>query len=232
MSRRNAKLPFLTVNFAITADGRITTRNKTPADFSSRRDKHHMIEIRATCDAIMAGKQTIANDRMTMGIPDAALRAERIARGLAEYPHRVLLSAGGQIDPEMPLFQRDYGPIVIFSTTRMKSATRRALEKRATLHLSPKRVDLREMLTTLRTQHGIRRVICEGGAQILRALLMEDVVDELHLTVTPRVFGGRKAPTLTGVAGEFLPKSTSLRLVEFRPVDDECFLKYRVVRAD
>lgn len=232
MSSRESKRPFITANFAITADGRISTRNQTPADFSSPRDKYRLIEIRTECDAIIAGAQTIAKDRMTMGIPDEALRAKRTAKGLSPYPHRVLLSAGGRIDPGLPLFQHRYGPVMIFSTTRMKPETRAALEQHATLYLSPRQVDLRQALTTLRTEHGIRRAVCEGGARILRALLMEDLVDELHVTVTPRIFGGRKAPTLTGVAGSYLPKSTLLRLVEFKPIEGECFLRYRIARDD
>jgi riboflavin biosynthesis pyrimidine reductase len=86
------------------------------------------------------------------------------------------------------------------------------------------------MLVTLRQQHGIRRLVCEGGARVFRALLEKDLVDELHLTVTPRVFGGRTAPTLTGIAGEFLARSKRLKLAEFRPENDECFLRYAIQR--
>ena len=52
------------------------------------------------------------------------------------------------------------------------------------------------------------RIVCEGGAQVFRALLTANLIDELHLTFTPRIFGGQKAPTLTGLAGEFLPASS------------------------
>jgi riboflavin-specific deaminase-like protein len=223
------KRPFVTANFAITADGRISTRNLTPADFSSPRDKHRLLEIRAKCDAILAGAKTIAADNMSMGLPAADLRAARRAKGKPEYPVRVLLTNSGRLSPALRVFTKDFSPILVFSTEKMPRAIRAALAHKAMLHLDPgPQVDLAAMLMTLRREHGVRRLVCEGGAQVFRSLLAADLVDELHLTLCPRVFGGKKAPTLTGLAGDYLPRSTRLQLVEFRPVGNECFLRYRI----
>lgn len=219
--------PFVTANFAITADGRISTRNGTPADFTSPRDKRRLIEIRATCDAVLAGAKTIATDRMTMGIPAADLRAAREAKGRPPYPLRVLLSASGRIDPEMPLFERDFSPILIFTTTRMPRSVQASLLSHADLFVFHERVDLAEMLRFLHREHGVKRLVCEGGARIFRAFLEADLIDELHVTIAPRIFGGAKAPTLTGIAGDFLPRSAALALREMRVIDDECYLRYR-----
>jgi riboflavin-specific deaminase-like protein len=227
---QKAARPFVTANFAITADGRISTRNLTPADFSSKRDKRRLVEIRATCDAVLAGNQTIAADNMTMGLPVEELRAARIAKGLPPYPLRVVLSHLGRINPELRLFTKTFSPIIIFSTTRMSHRLRETLAGKATLYLHEERVNLAEMLRTLRAKHGVRRLVCEGGAQVLRSLLAEQLVDELHVTICPRIFGGSKAPTLTGIAGEYLPTSIQLELREMEIVDAECFLRYRVVR--
>jgi riboflavin-specific deaminase-like protein len=222
------KRPFVTANFAITADGRISTRELTPANFSSKRDKRRLLEIRAGCDAVLAGAKTIATDHMTMGLPAADLRAARLAQGRSAYPLRVLVSNRGQLSPTLPVFAKHFSPILIFTTARMSPARRTALLSHAGLYVFPERVDLAVMLATLRAEHGVRRLVCEGGGQLLRALLAADLIDELHLTVTPRVFGGKTALTLTGLAGSYLTKSTRLKLVEFQPVEDECFLRYRV----
>jgi riboflavin biosynthesis pyrimidine reductase len=98
------------------------------------------------------------------------------------------------------------------------------------LHLAPK-VNLRAMLLTLQEDYAVRRVVCEGGGTLLRALLEDDLVDELHVTFCPRVFGGRKAPTLTGAAGDFLPHSAFLRLIDFEPINGELFTRWRVDRT-
>ena len=122
--------PFVTANFALTWDGRISTRRGTPADFSSKSDKRRLVEIRARCDAVLVSAKTLAADNMSMGLPDAALRAARTARGQREYPLRVLLTNSGRIDPALRLFTKTFSPIVIFSTTRMPARTRAALAAR------------------------------------------------------------------------------------------------------
>jgi len=223
--------PFVTANFAITADGRISTRNQTPADFSSKRDKRWLVEIRATCDAVMASVKTVTSDNMTMGLPAEELRAQRVAAGRPAYPVRVLLTNRGEIDPNLRVFTKSFSPIVIFSTTRMPLPIREALAGKAILHLDKSdHVDLVEMMLTLRKEHGVKRLVCEGGAQAFRSLLEADLVDELHVTICPRVFGGVKAPTITGLAGAYLPSSKKLKLRDMEVHDGECFLRYKVLR--
>ena len=223
--------PFVTANFALTWDARISTRRSTPADFSSKRDKRRLVEIRATCDAVLASVKTVASDNMTMGLPDAALRDERVRRRQAAYPLRVLLTNSGRIDPTLRLFDKDFSPIVIFSTTRMPARTRAALAKKADLWLHEKpTVNLDAMMAMLRTDYGVKRLVCEGGAQVFRSLLAAGLIDEIHVTFCPRIFGGKVAPTLTGVAPEYLPRSVELKLREMKVEEDECFLRYHVVR--
>lgn len=223
------KRPFVTANFALTWDGRISTRQGTPSDFSSKRDKRRLVEIRAECDAVLVSAKTIASDNMTMGLPDPALRAARIAHGQREYPLRVLLTNSGRIDPALRLFTQTFSPIVIFATTRMPARTRAALAPVADLWLHESAtVNLAAMMVTLRADYGVRRLVCEGGGQVFRALLAAGLVDELHTTLCPRLFGGKKAPTLTGIADQFLPASVALVRTKMEIIDGECFLRYRV----
>jgi riboflavin-specific deaminase-like protein len=223
-------LPTVVVNFAVTWDGKISTRNFTPADFSSKRDKHRLLEIRATGDALLVGANTIKNDNMSMGLPDAALRKERAHRKQAPYPIRVLASNSGRIDPELQVFQHDFSPIIIYSTTQMPDEAQTALAQKATLHLQEgKRVDLKNMLLHLRTHYKVKRLVCEGGPSLFRSLLADNLVDEINLTLCPLIFGGSSAPTLTGLPDGFLPRTVSSKLVKMEVIDGECFLRYRVV---
>jgi len=227
----NQDLPEVAVNFALTWDGRVSTRNRTRADFSSPRDKQRLLEIRASGDALLVGRVTLETEQMRMGIGDAALQAARMARGASPEPLRVVVSASGCIDPNARLFQTDGAPMLIFSTSQMPAATRSALEDRATLHLSEgTRVDLHAMLQTLHSQYGVRRLVCEGGPTLLRALLEANLVDELNVTFCPRIFGGADAPTLTGGPGAFLPAAVECKLEAMEPLGDECFARYRVLK--
>lgn len=233
MARSSPARPWVSANFAITWDGRISTRERTPADFSSPYDKQRLLEIRAAADAVLVSATTAKADGMTMGLPDEALRAARVSRGQCEYPLRVLLSNSGKIDPDLPVFGKQFSPIVIFSTEQMPASTRDALQSLAKLHLHQgKQVDLPAMLQTLRREHRVRRLHCEGGGMVLRSLLEANLVDEVYLTLCPKVFGSRTASTVTGQPGEFLPQSSRWKLRQMQTIGDECYLRYRITRPD
>jgi len=228
-ARGYRKRPFVAVTFAMTLDGKITTRNFSPVDFTSREDKTHLLRQRALGDAVLIGHSTLKHDNVRLGVPDPQMREARVARGQAPYPLRVIVSNEGRIDAGQKVFQTDISPIVIFSTTRMPARHQKALREKATLHLSATRsVDLAWMLQQLRRDYGVRSVACEGGATLFRALLEEDLVDQLNLTIAPFLFGGADAPTLTGLSKTFLPHAVRCSLTEMRIVDEECFLTYRI----
>src|SRR5437870_11146044 len=227
----NVELPFVAVTFAMTVDGKVTTENYTPVDFTSREDKAHLIRQRALGDAVLVGHGTIENDNVRLGIPREDLRRERIARGQPPYPIRVIVSNKGRINPKLKIFETDFAPTIIFSTTRMPLKTREQLQEKATLCLSHARcVDLRRMLQELRYGYKVKYVACEGGPALFRSLLEQGLVDQLNLTIAPFLFGGKNAPTLTGVNVDFLPRSVRCSLKEMRVVGDEGFLTYSVRR--
>jgi len=221
--------PFVAATFAMTVDGKITTRAFSPVDFTSREDKLHLLRQRSLGDAVLIGRSTLAHDNVRLGLPDPKMRAAREARGQSPYPLRVIVSNEGRIDPALKIFQSDISRIVIFSTTRMPRKCQVGLREKATLHLTEARcVDLARMLQQLRREYGVRRVACEGGAELFRSLLELRLVDQLNLTIAPYIFGGKGAPTLTGRGRDFLPASIFCSLVEMRVMGKECFLVYRL----
>jgi 2,5-diamino-6-(ribosylamino)-4(3H)-pyrimidinone 5'-phosphate reductase len=224
--------PFVAVTFAMTVDGKITTKNFSPVDFTSREDKAHLFRHRALSDAVLIGHSTLKQDNVRLGLPDPKMREQRVGRGQSPYPLRVIVSNEGRIDVFLKIFQTDpakAGAVIIFSTLRMPARYQKALRGKATLHLSEAtEVDLSWMLRQLRHEYGVRTVACEGGATLFRALLEQDLVDQLNLTIAPYLFGGANAPTLTGLSEEFLPRSVRCSLTNMRVVGEECFLTYRI----
>ena len=228
---RVLRRPFVAATFAMTVDGKVTTRNFSPVDFTSREDKLHLFRQRALADAVLVGHSTLKQDNVRLGLPQADLAKARIERGQTPYPTRVIVSNEGKIDSRLNIFRSDVSPIIIFSTRRMPPQYRQALRQKATLHLSKaNHVDLVAMLRTLREKYKIHTVACEGGPTLFRALLERGLIDQLNLTIAPYMFGGVKAPTLTGLSKEFLPASVHCSLTSMRTVGEECFLTYRIKR--
>jgi riboflavin biosynthesis pyrimidine reductase len=92
-------------------------------------------------------------------------------------------------------------------------------------------IDFPRALRWLRKQWGIKRLLCEGGGELNDALFRADLVNQLHLTVCPRVFGGRTAPTIAdGLGASSLARATQLELESARRQGNEMFLVYRVLR--
>jgi riboflavin-specific deaminase-like protein len=220
--------PFVVATFAMTADGKVTTKNFGPVDFTSREDKLHLFRQRALADAVLLGHTSLERDNVRLGLP-AELQELRVKRGQSRSPLRVIVSNKGRIDDRLKIFQSDISPIIIFSTNRMPPKNQEALRKTATLYLtSVREVDLAAMLKILRNQYKVRTLACEGGPTLFRSLLERGLVDQLNLTIAPYMFGGGEAPTLTGLSKEFLSASVHCSLIEVRTVGDECFLTYRI----
>jgi len=225
---RNRRRPFVYATFAMTADGKVTTKDFRPVDFTSREDKLHLFRQRALADAVLLGHTSLERDNVRLGVP-AELQELRIRRGHSRSPLRVIVSNKGRIDNRLKIFQSDISPIIIFSTKGMPRKNQEPLRKRAILHLTKAdQVDIAAMLEILRREYNVRTLACEGGPTLFRSLLEQGLVDQLNLTIAPYMFGGVKAPTLTGLSKKFLPASVVCSLTDMRVFGDECFLTYQV----
>src|SRR5258708_19946698 len=88
--------PFVSATFAMTVDGKITTRDFAPVDFTSREDKQHLFQQRARADAVLIGHSTLKRDNVRLALP-AELITEQIKRGQTPPPLRVILSNAAKI---------------------------------------------------------------------------------------------------------------------------------------
>src|SRR5205814_8843716 len=180
-----SKLPFVFVNFAMTADGKITTANRKVEAFSSRRDREHMFELRVHADAVMAGARTINLNPVTMGPGNRKYRRERMRSGLAEYNLRVIVSGAGTVSPNAKIFSRKFSPIIILTTERASAARLKALGRVAGEGkvCGRSEIDFDQALRWLRQKWRVRSLLCEGGGELNDALFRAGLVDELHLTI-------------------------------------------------
>jgi riboflavin biosynthesis pyrimidine reductase len=88
------------------------------------------------------------------------------------------------------------------------------------------KTDISSLLEKLRAIHGVKNLLCLGGPRLFRALLERDLADELHLLICPQVGGGRSQPTLSGLPGEFFPRSIPWRLRRLEIIGEGCRMEY------
>lgn len=223
----HASLPFVLVNMAMTADGKIATANRVISTFGSKRDHDHLLELRATADAVMAGARTVDSAKINLGPGPARFRRQRIRHGLAEFNLRLIVSRSGTVNPEAEIFRHAFSPIIILTTRRAtaaKLAKLRALASEVKI-CGTKEINFREALRWFRKKWGVRRLLCEGGGELNDALFRAGMVDEIHLTLCPKIFGGRNAPTITdGIGFQKLAGAAGFKIKSTKRVGDELFL--------
>lgn len=230
-SRRGGGRPFVFLNAAITADGKLAPASRHFIPFGGRRDQEHLLELRATADAVMSGARTVDLSAVKLGVGGAKYRRQRLRRGLAEHHLRVIVSGSGSVDPQAEIFKHRFSPIIILTTG--KAGARKLAQLRSladdVLVCGERELDFRRALRWLRERWNVKRLLCEGGGEINGALFTAGLVDELHVTLCPLIFGGRQAPTLADGAGfARLADASRLRLKSRTPVGDEQFLVYAV----
>jgi riboflavin-specific deaminase-like protein len=226
-------LPFVFVNMAMTADGKIATANRAVSTFSSRRDFEHLLELRATADAVMSGARTVGQNEINLGPGPARFRRLRLKNGLAEYNIRIVASGSASLDPRAVIFRHRFSPVLILASGRASGQKLRQLRAvaDAVKICGGREIDFCAAFEWLRESWNVKRLLCEGGGELNGALFRAGLVNELHLTVCPKIFGGRDAPTIADGTGALrLSDATRLVLKSMKRAGDELFLVYDVLK--
>jgi 2,5-diamino-6-(ribosylamino)-4(3H)-pyrimidinone 5'-phosphate reductase len=224
------KRPFIYLNVAMTADGKIAPANRIFVPFGSRRDQELLLELRAQADAVMAGARTVDLFPVNLGPGPKKYRQQRLQRELAEYNLRVIVSGAGTLDPNAKIFQTHFSPILILTTKRIPRRKQKDLSKVAdeVKVCGAKEIDWPAALQWLHDKWDVKRLLCEGGGELNDALFRAGVVDELHMTICPLIFGGRTAPTLADGQGiKHLADACQLKMVSKKQIGEEMFLIFR-----
>ena len=189
--------PYVLLSCATSADGYLDDASPQRLILSGPADLDRVDEVRAGCDAILVGAQTVRKDNPRLLIRDPRRRARRAARGLPTHPARVTLTATGDLDPQARFFAPGALRLVYCATPAIGRARARlgAGEDGAVLIDAGDPLSLDLVLTDL-AERGVLRVLVEGGAQILGAFLAGGLADELDLAVAPFFVADPAAPRL------------------------------------
>jgi riboflavin-specific deaminase-like protein len=218
-----ADRPYLVANFALTLDGRATIGGRS-GRIGSGTDSQVLHRLRTQVDAVMIGAGTLRVERYGRIIPDAALRGHRErAAGLAHDPLAVIVTDSLDLPWDAGLFTAGFGRVLILTTSDGEIPDT-ATQVRVERHQG--RVDLGRAMARLRDERGVRAVLCEGGPRLLANLVQAGLVDEIFVTLAPKLALNEGPGLLEDAFGDL--GATELELVWLLAEDGELFTRYRV----
>ena len=230
--RNNMERPYVFINVAMTADGKIDTVARKGAAISSQRDKERVDRLRAESDAVMVGGKTLLQEDPKLTVKSEALRAERVAQGLPPNPVKVGVVTKAELKPHSRFLREGPARVVIFTTHQTSKGQIAFLRSQgADVYTDDHdRVDLVNALSLLK-ELGINRLMVEGGATLNFELLRLGLVDEVTAYVAPLIFGGASAPTMVAGSGLERSEAIPLKLIQLENWEEGgVVLKYQLER--
>jgi 2,5-diamino-6-(ribosylamino)-4(3H)-pyrimidinone 5'-phosphate reductase len=176
--------PAVWVNCAASADGRLAYADGRPARLSSPEDLRRVQQLRANADAILVGVGTIVKDD-----PSLRVHWDLLGRAEGKSPTRVVVDSVGRTPANARVLDGTI-PTIVATTERcartFPSHVRTVVAGRTTVDLLGLFVQLHAL--------GVRRLMVEGGAEILSSVLRAGLFDRFTVYYAPVVIGGRTAP--------------------------------------
>jgi riboflavin-specific deaminase-like protein len=207
--------PYIFVNMVSTADGKtlLGPPGSTALGLGSSTDQILMRRLQQQADAAIIGAET--------------LRAGPVI--YAPHLWRVVVTRRGELPLDNRFFTDAPEKAIVFAPATLPPEARDRLGTRATLRIVGEEVvDVGQLARILRTEFNIRILVLEGGASLNFAFFEAGLVDELFLTIAPKIKGGAHIPTV--VDGPGLPNRQyiPLQLLSLYHDGDELYLRYRV----
>ncbi|MDD1707411.1 MAG: 2,5-diamino-6-(ribosylamino)-4(3H)-pyrimidinone 5'-phosphate reductase [Methanoregulaceae archaeon] len=221
--------PYVHVNVAMSADGKISTRERRQVRISGPADFARVDRIKAESDAVMVGIGTILADDPSLTVKSPDLRAMRRARGYAEQPVRIVIDSRARTPPDASILQKGEGERIIACSEQADPGRKASLERHAAIIVAgADEVDLPLLLSRL-SERGIQRILVEGGGTLIAGLFSQGLVDELTCFVGNIIIGGARAPTLSDGEG-FIDEASFIRLslYSLERMDEGVFLHWNV----
>jgi riboflavin-specific deaminase-like protein len=188
--------PYVVSNFVVSVDGRATIKGSA-APIGGSTDQDVLHTLRTQVDAVMIGAGTMRAECYGRMVPDPQRRAHRErVEGLAPDPLAVIVSGRLDLPWECGMFSGGWGRVLIATVSDdelpdIATSTR--------VMRFDERVDLAELLRDLRKERGVRALLCEGGPHTHGQLLELGLIDEMFVTLAPKVAGGTGPNLIEGM---------------------------------
>lgn len=230
-------LPYVAINMVATIDGRAAVDGKA-SPLGSDLDRLLMRNIRCAFDAVLVGAGTLRGEEISLGVPEEMAK-RRIEKGLTDQPLGVVLAGSERLPTERRIFGANCGGqeaaqlAIICSGVTPEKGLREASSRGAEVVRLPgdeRRPRAREVAEVLRKRFGVTRLLVEGGPSVNHSFLSDSLVDELFMTLAPKLVGGEATGAPNILEGSRIPAQSSsslrTRILSAYLSEDELFLRY------
>jgi riboflavin-specific deaminase-like protein len=210
--------PLVAMNFVATVDGRATIEGRS-GPIGSDADTEMLAGLRTRFDAVMVGAGTMRVERYGRLVSKQETRERRQRDGLRPEPLMVLVSGRLDLPWDAPLFSEGGEVLILTASEAEPPATESSVE----VVRHPGAVNLAEAMRYLRHERGVRALLSEGGPHLHEQMQADGLVDDLFLTIAPKLSGGEAPRIIEGP----LPEVIGLELAWLLEEDGELFARYR-----
>ncbi len=208
--------PRVTINCAMSVDGKIGFVTRRQAKISGEEDLRRVHKLRASSDAILVGIGTVLADD-----PKLTVKPE-YAKG--KNPIRVVLDSKGRTPPGAHILDGKAASIIF---TNRKCT--RTFQNAEAIRCGDGLVDLAGVLSIL-SNRGVKRLLVEGGETVIWSFLSEGLADDLRIFIGSLVLGGKGGPTPAGGPGVTrIDDAIPLKLVRTRRIGGGVLLEYSML---
>jgi 2,5-diamino-6-(ribosylamino)-4(3H)-pyrimidinone 5'-phosphate reductase len=225
--------PYVVVNVAMSADGKLSTRERRQVKISGMQDFNRVDRLKAGSDAVMVGIGTVLADDPSLTVKGEECRMHRRNQGIGEHPVRIVVDSRARIPPTAAILHKGSGLRIIAVAENADKEKVAALREFATVIVAGEnKVNLTALMDELGTM-GIQRVMVEGGGELIAGLVQAGLVDEIYSFIGNLIIGGRNAPTLVDGNG-FIAENEFpyLTLIEVRRIENGVLLHWKVGQPD
>jgi len=223
--------PYILVNVAVSADGKLSTRERRQVKISGSDDFDRVDIIKSGADAIMVGIGTILADDPSLTVKSQERIADRLSTGRPEHPVRIIIDSRARTPPDAKILHKGPGKRIIAVSSAAPEGRIAALRPHAEIiSAGSEEVDLAGLMEILGSQ-GVKRLMVEGGGTLIAGLFNADLVDQLSMFVGNIIIGGSDAPTLADGPGWTQETDfTRLELMQIQKLDQGVLIDWRVKR--
>jgi 5-amino-6-(5-phosphoribosylamino)uracil reductase len=217
--------PYTLLSCGMSIDGYLDGATDERLLLSNEADLDRVDAVRAGCDAILVGAETVRLDNPRLLVRSQARRDARVARGLRPSPVKVTVTSAARLDPCAHFFATGDSDKLVYCASAAVEEARARLGQVATVVDGGQPVNLHRVASDL-YRRGVGRLMVEGGGTMHTQFLTADLADELHLVVAPFFVGDSRARRFVDDGRFPWHPGRRATLAEVRQIGDVVLLRY------